>query len=72
MVRYRHPLTRNVYYFVDFRSSDGELKPVGRVPYRKARATVFSSKREAEKVCDYLSSMGYLDVATTRNHPQRG
>lgn len=64
-VRYRHPVTRNEYYFVDFRPSDGELKPVGRMPYKREWATVFSTKHEAKKVRDHLLAMGYLDVVIT-------
>ena len=61
-VEYRHPVTGNYYYFVDFREVDGSLKPVGcfRHPISYSRnATIFSTKQEAMKVVHFLRSLGY-------------
>ena len=59
---YRHPVTGNRYYFVDFKVKDGILFPVGcfmsSLRYSR-RAMVFANKSEAKKVADYLKSISY-------------
>lgn len=57
-IKYVHPKTGCLYYFVDFQSHCDDLCPVGCFPYRKHRATVFETKFEVNKVAKYLLSIG--------------
>lgn len=58
-VVYVHPNTGTQYYFVDIRSRDGLLFPVGCFPrFAKKKATIFHTKRDALKVVDFLRSFG--------------
>lgn len=58
-LKYIHPVTGNSYLFVDLHTVDGILKPVGCLCCFKVRATIFETKRDAEKIADYLVSLGY-------------
>lgn len=67
LLKYRHPVTGNCYYFVDYRRSDsGDLRPVGCMAYRKQNAMVFETKRDARPVVVHLASLGYLAVRTVK------
>ena len=60
MLKYVHAKSHCLYYFVDFRSLDGVLSPIGCFPYRrKAHATIFESESDAMKVYRYLFSQGH-------------
>ena len=58
IISYTHPRNGSTYYFVDFRSVDGTLVPVGVFPCRRNNATVFETKRFANSVVKYLKSFG--------------
>ena len=59
VVKYRHPVTGNVYYFKDLRSKDGSLRPVGVMRYHRHMATIFQCDDDAERVRFHLTSLGY-------------
>lgn len=68
-VTYVHP-NGSEYYFVDLRSKDGVLVPVGCFPYRaKKNATIFHTKRDALKVVDFLRSFGCDYCSVRPLHP---
>lgn len=58
-IKYSHHKNGSLYYFIDFRLSGADLLPVGCHPiYRDTRATIFETKRDANKVVKYLRSIG--------------
>lgn len=65
-LRYCHHNTNSDYYFVDIRSVNGELRPVGCFPYRKRFATVFETKKDADDVIKYLVSLGCKNISLER------
>lgn len=65
-IKYIHPTTGNIYYFVDFRTDGEKLRPIGCLPYHRQNGTVFQTKREALKVSEYLVSLGYIRVFIVR------
>lgn len=68
LLKYRHPVTGNYYYFVDYRRLDnGDLKPVGCMRYRRRNAMVFETKRDAKPVFEYLVSIGYSAVRMVKS-----
>ena len=60
VVVFSHPGNSTRFYFVDFKSVNGQLKPVGCWRLRRYcdRACVFETKRDADIVVDYLVSVG--------------
>ena len=61
-VLYSNPVTGCIYYFLDFHSVSGILKPKGCLRFRRHEATVFETKKEAMKVVKYLNTLGYSYV----------
>lgn len=58
IVKYVHPRNGSTYYFVDFRTVDGNLKPVGCFLCHKNKATIFEHKWFANCVVKHLKSLG--------------
>lgn len=66
-LRYRHPVTHNEFYFVDFRCSDNdELRPVGCMRHRVRFATIFETKHDAMVVALELVLLGFIDVRVVK------
>lgn len=66
-VKYRHPVTGNVYYFVDYRRSDsGALRPVGCMALHIQKAMIFETERDAMPVAVDLAWNGYRSVKVVK------
>ena len=67
-VKYLCKPNKGLFYFVDLRDRDGELKPVGVRPYRKELSTISETKRDTMILANHLSSLGY-DTYVVRVNP---
>lgn len=59
VIRYRHPVTGNRYYFKKLRQNGDQIKAVGVFPCYVDNATVFDCIKAAAPVYSLLVSLGY-------------